>query len=925
METHDRLMKVPTTGLTILDILTDDDQEKKSLIIRELLEVCNIKISNNCTDLKILETFRMILCYEYQTFINSGIRWSSFKDNDSKIDVNTFFLRDIDCFENTQEFAFLYDIAALQLVFNCNEKALISSFSDFYESQKEHLGIEEKALRLCLRVLECIADSYNLHSRLHKKSEHIEELPDCILSIIELWMKQDTSVEWQTLAKLLPKLVSIFGTQNVLTPLWNKVFDDRNEFDRILGTLCVIADLCFPSKENLMQKVEFEYCLSPQFWLVLCRSIDSNIYQERKKGLYLIKRALDFISCNESQIRIHADMAKVEMVPFIRTDLKENTTNLIMKHFFLILESSEEKQKHLVLPALTYLPDLVRAYSVQKGQGYKFHKMWLQCVFKRILSHDNIAIKKLALQEIFKADLDIYDGSLMDFLANCLNNILLYDFDYTEETLPKTVLQLAEFFWKSEQAEVLLINNFVQAISKISWCPVTIYWILKALVIAADRGNIVHNVWTPEELRSVIKLVSLNISNHCSKLHNGSESLIQMAFCKYIAPNSYWPDVELVANTINSIAKVTFLPVYDHVAKIIKASDAQLYVSEQCKTQWPAQSSKSFGATITLFVGSGLILSKKNCLAEKSLHELFQTLSDVHRRLYTDKAAVLRVLQLASYLMESSEAQRFKHVPRVELLLLPYLRTLFRIVESFIEKTTIPEYEHARVTKALIEYSFHRNIDNLKSFYDQCIALVGNPKKLGKYHWLFALKTINFYDKRDGSFTFLKSISTAKMRSLIMYFKEDILNDRSGDATGVNDEFDRKIVSDCSHNVALFICNYLQYRPYDAPIEREFWLQDLQLLIETGPEENIIVVAKTIRIVLLANKVKIENVNVIISIIRSACRQVFQLKKTKVFFDAITNLTELIVSSKFLKLDEVAKDIAVEVRKSKLINLISSP
>ncbi|XP_043277155.1 uncharacterized protein [Venturia canescens] len=923
MEVHDRLMNVPTTDLTILEIFTED-QERKSFIIREVLEVCNKKILNNCTDLKVLETFRRILCYEYQKFINSGIRWSTFDGNKNKIHLETFSLWDVECSTDTQEFALLYDVAVLQLAFNSKKEALIDLFKDRYDSQKERLAIEHESLHLCLRVLECVTDAYSLHSHLHKEhdqNEEFEQLPECIVNVLELWMKQETRSKWQILLTLLPKLILIFGVSKVVTPLWNKVLDQQYDLDKILDLLCVMADLCFPTNEEQVQRIHYEYSISTEFWLVLLRSLDSTIYQERKKGFYLMKRVLDFIESNESQIRNHFDTSKTEMVPFIHTaaQSKETVAISMKKYFFLILESSEEKQKHLVLPALTYLPDLVKGYSMQKSQCYHFHRKWLQCVFKRILQHDNIAIKKLGLQEILMADLDIYDDSLLEFLANFLNNILLYDFDYIEEKHPKIVFQLVVFFIKSERAQALLINSFVRAISKISWCPIAIRWILEALVKTVLIEDIVYNVWTSAELACWNNLMNCNFGSLHYALDNSIHENLWMVVCGYIPTNSYWPDVELITHTLNSYIKLpeTYGPTHEYISKIIRASDAQLYVSNQCETLWSGQSTKSFATTIVVFATSDLILSHNNCSAKRSLHKLFETLNNVYRRLYIDKATTLKVLELLSYIMILAGEEYDVCMLKINPFLLQYHQAIVCIVESCIEKAQIPEAEHTLACKALILHDYCQpRSGHLKSFFNRCINFILNPNKLSKYHWMYALKAVNRYNTWHSYIKYPKfasKVSPTKIQSLFKYFEEEILHVRREDEAKTNDEFDKKIVYDGCKNMARFISSYIQHANFDDLVDSGFWLQNLQLLVEIGPEKTIIDVAQMICHPLVAHyqQLKTEDLSYIISITRLSCRLVFQVKKSKVFFDIIKQLTQLIVDSNFLNLNE-AKEIAIK-------------
>lgn len=882
MEIHDRLLNVSIEDLIVPNVL-DDDNSGKPVDIKDLLKKCNKKLSTNCLDVEALESLRTILCYEYQTFIKFGIRLHYDKYNESKIDVKTLVSQNIDNFIKSEQFALLYDIVALQLAFSYNEKKPIDTFQDIYESLKNNTEIALNPC-LCLRAFESIVDAHNLNSQLNegiRQNVEFPQLPHCIPEAMQNWMESEARRDWPKLASLLPKLVKVFGMSNTIDPFWTGILTSkRMTIDRTLDTLCSMANVCFPPKTDSTRQIRYDYSISPELWSVLFRALDGPASSDRKKALFLIKKVSGFIDKHELEIRRKFDVSKAKMVPFIRKNdrTRPSSTAAFRQMFFIIIESLEENQKQMVMPALNCVPDLVDVFTVQNYQGYIFDKKWMQCMYKRILKHNDLAIRKVGFREILKTNLDIFDQSFLDFIAGRLKEVLLYDFDYSEAQSPEVVQQLAAFFARSERDGMPLIKIFIRSISKLIWSTVSLHWVLKSFVIATnEKTRIVHNIWTKEELRNMNKLVMTNLSKRHTLLPETRSALHEMLRL-YISPDSKWKDVGLVATTIQNIAGLEKIDVPAmYLEQMINPADAQDYIIKQCDTLWREQSSEFFADKIIALIFSNRIFSDRNCRARARLHMLFEKTNRDQCRLFPEIPSTLKVLELASFLMKKCKILNFWEIPLLKLkrFLSRHMATWVEIVESFLTYRSIL-LEYTKLTIALIKYNAADGVKCLDYFYNNCVLLVvQDPAIIGEARWLFALRAIYTYHQRYYHKFQLPPpcLSKSQIQLVIKYFRIDILDAYSSD---------KKIVEKCCKAIARLIADHI--KPENPPHQSEITscLKQLRFLVDKAPRVTIFIAIKLIVQLLQPtthyHRLNDENTDIVLSLIHAMCRLVFQFE-----------------------------------------------
>ena len=123
-----------------------------------------------------------------------------------------------------------------------------------------------------------------------------------------------------------------------------------------------------------------ELLVSGHHWAMVQAGLVSEDGLTRKRSMFLLKRTLDTVT---------SDLGRVEdgsgLVSGDKSSARENFDN-----YFLVLETLEEKQVHLVRQVVAKIQQLLHL-STGAG-GVRFHPSWILILFLRVFHHPNIAI-----------------------------------------------------------------------------------------------------------------------------------------------------------------------------------------------------------------------------------------------------------------------------------------------------------------------------------------------------------------------------------------------------------------------------------------------------------------------------------------------------------------------------------------------------
>merc|ERR1719438_657710 len=165
--------------------------------------------------------------------------------------------------------------------------------------------------------------------------------------------------------------------------------------------------------------------------------------------------------------------------------------------YFLVLETLEEKQVHLVKQVVSLIEHLL-ALTTNNSSDKVFHQSWMLILFLRVFQHPNIAIVRWGVQTFLLAKFTpstISDQHFLSFLCNplldVLNDTKIYSKDFEQKSSRPTGEIIAELFAAFLEnclsrldisAQTTLMRTLLTAISNKSWAPIPLTWISFALV-----------------------------------------------------------------------------------------------------------------------------------------------------------------------------------------------------------------------------------------------------------------------------------------------------------------------------------------------------------------------------------------------------------------------------------------------------------
>ncbi len=141
----------------------------------------------------------------------------------------------------------------------------------------------------------------------------------------------------------------------------------------------------------------FEIINSAGFWKLIQIGLTHQCSLTRKRALFLMKRYTDTKS---PTVNSHAQGILGDM------ETKD------WEDYYLILETLEEKQVHIVQQVMNKLPGLVR-----------FHASWVFIVYCRFFTHQHITVVKWGLENFlftFNTQAENYAGDIQSFLTTDL-------------------------------------------------------------------------------------------------------------------------------------------------------------------------------------------------------------------------------------------------------------------------------------------------------------------------------------------------------------------------------------------------------------------------------------------------------------------------------------------------------------------------
>jgi hypothetical protein len=150
--------------------------------------------------------------------------------------------------------------------------------------------------------------------------------------------------------------------------------------------LTTIADYIIVNESN----GDNGYLNKYQFWYLLQTSLIHTNALTRKRGLYLLKRTIDFSLTNKT--RITCDEEKNFCFLF-------DSSLSIWTDFFLCIELFEETSIHVIKPCLSKIDNILE--EVRNG---RLHLTWLLILIQRALTHESKFMIRWSLAYFYQAN-----------------------------------------------------------------------------------------------------------------------------------------------------------------------------------------------------------------------------------------------------------------------------------------------------------------------------------------------------------------------------------------------------------------------------------------------------------------------------------------------------------------------------------------
>ncbi|EZA56834.1 putative methyltransferase TARBP1 [Ooceraea biroi] len=773
-----------------------------------------------------------------------------------------------------------------------------------------------------MKILEYFLESLHLHQFLHKDTSNEEELKNLssiYVEVIKSWMKVKEDAEWRLFASMFPILTKIFPPQCVLFPLWDYILNEISDLKESLTSLSIVADVCFTSSHSMdLIYIHHEIYSKSTFWLLILEGLRSSLQQYRKQALYIMKKAIDSIDkvCIEN-----LGSTKAPITPFICN--KSDDTNLPVKQkFFLVYEALEEKQYHLVAPALTHVASLVKANREHKSCNECFNVVWLQCVFEKILQHENNNVAKWGVYQACKLDDNVFNDKFLELFVSILNNTFLYECQPNEE-YPEIVKELSEFLKCAAKGN--LLNKFFDKVSRAAWGPVAIFYVMHTLR-TIPYEKIQHGNWQANELNAVKSLVETNLNMHSHVLRTASQIELLRAIPKYVQKID---NLVLLANTVATFpageglvrGTIPWNDIAMWLQKVLAKTDAITFVQDVCTKYLTSEdvchlqiNPRTFALMIYLLYDADLILSSKMCPTMKALNNWLFILNAIDVRPYADMHSSINVVEFISHLMNLSN-RRVTEPPDIVMCLMSLdIHVSFKFLIKHMKKmTTNLTYEN--YTRYIIIISTHIANANLsmpqkdvisytEKLQSESIRLLENIQQDQSMQYLYGLHVLHLTQD------ILVSPAAKTFYTKYLLNVQANLTNISNDVDATN--LKGKITSEYYLLLSKLMRQYLINSPVHSWLSTAMLLNNLLQFLELGGTEIISEIA-TILTIIVDNKIitGVDDTETLKNIFALCWRCIFASKKNNTFWLAIENLMGVIINDNFFLLPNVV-DVTAE-------------
>ncbi|XP_054004821.1 uncharacterized protein LOC128890398 isoform X1 [Hylaeus anthracinus] len=908
MDLHDHYVRIPTTDLSILELLETAFKDDPFSLLHRLIRHYSAEITQNNLDTTKLKTFHMLLCYEYQLTFNSQKKYTRTVTNDlcfKKIENVLFFKKQS---QNCTELQVLYDIILLYTILYCDLECMYQHLVYFQKSNVDLFASSESRI-FYMKIIECFLESLRLRQFLHNNIE--SNLLECFsllyLEDIKLWLQIKENKEWQSFASIFPKLINTFGYENVLPTVWDFVLNELKDVKDSLNALSIITDICFSLNQKEATTILHCLCCTERLWLLIIDSLKLPVQQYRKQALFIMKHITDFMYTVDKSV---LKLERPTIVPFICN--QSNGTEILItdiKHkFFLILEALEEKQYHLIVPALTHIPTLIKGNKEHSSCNDCFNNYWLQLIFERILKHENNTIVKQGILYVCKLHTMIHDCQFLKLFIHVLNNTFLYECE-TYQQEPEILNNIVTLFVDVKEQQVEFIERLLIIISEETWAPIPIFYMMLILRIVSSKTS---SCWENSQLVSIKAIVQKNLNAHSHMLRIAS----QIELLKTITLSSEKiKDIKFVIDTLSEFppeeafirGSYSWNTITIWLRNVLVKMDVINFVKSLCEENLDTDvhsriSPTKFALVIFLLHDAELMLQSKTCPATEVLSNWLLSLDGIDTRPYANISHIFYIIEVVSHLLNLS-------VTSISKNLMQLLSVHINDILQFLLKNSksIPyKFNYEKVNRyltAIVSFLTNGNIilpqkeilKYMEDFRNESIIILENTKQYTNMHYMYALYILHYTQNslsiNPTSFYVLPLLDISSIH--ICNNDKDQKNSKG------------KIASNCYLLLAKLTNQFLSKTEIEIWLQKADWFKNILHLYEAGGNEIVPEIALILRVIVekggingLENKLNVE------SIFTTCWRSTLSSTKNKLYFEAIKNLVGVIINDNFLVLPD---------------------
>ncbi|KAG5315232.1 TARB1 methyltransferase, partial [Acromyrmex insinuator] len=908
MDLHNHYLRFSTVNISLLQTIN------KSISIHHLIQSYNYEMTKEELDINKLEFCRLLLCYEYQSvFYDIERSDKKHKKHVTSVNVEELNFPSVKMIfppnssRNISQISLLCDIINLQMILYCNISSIKQYLQNFLYSNDMYTTTNNSRI-MYMKILEHLLEFlclYQLHTTNKDSKAILESLGHIYLEIIKSWLKLKEDCEWRQFALMFPKLVEIFTPSCIVFPLWNHFLYEINDLKESLIGLSIMADICF-TLSNSMNYIQCDIYCNNTFWLLILRGLRSPLQQHRKQALYIMKKAIGSMSTNvilnfESQLNV----TKAEITPFI---CNNSDTSLsiddIKEKFFLLYEALEEKKEHLITPTLIHAAALIKINKEHKACNC-FNIIWLQCIFEKILLHENNHIAKWGVSYVCKLDKTMFDDQFLELFIHVLNNNFLYECQ-PDEKCPGIVKELSQFLEYAEKSD--LLNRFVKKISCVAWGPVAIFYIVHVLRTVSHHES-QHSDWQSTELNAIKFLVETNLSMHSRILRTASQTELLRAIPNYVRKIN---NLSLLANVLATFPSgesltrgtVPWNVITTWLEKVLAREDVVTFIKETCakylnQDASPEINPRTFAIMVYLLYDANLIFLCQTCPDVEALNNWLYTLNSINVRPYADVILSMNVVEFISYLLYLSPKGSHNNMT-------DFISLHIRITFNFLIK-------NIRKMSTELSYEDYTRYTTIISSHIVNAPFLMSKKDVNIYAEKLQNESINLiHDLQNLNIQYLYGLHILYLSQNILilpltktFYIKRLLNTRMNIHNNINEEkiLKGKMASEYDLLLLKLLHQYLINSPVPSWIPITTILSNLLQFLEVGSPENVSEIAKILTVIndnkIINNASDKETLEYIFNL---SFTYIINSKRNNIFWTAIENLMGVIINNNFLLL-----------------------